>query len=103
MNSILEKLMNGIAEEDLKNKLKGKAKIEISYDGGIIEVSVEGKRFLLESLVGCLLTEIAYKHHDNPYETSHRCLEAWEIIEDIENLSKEAEGKNQYGDKKNTM
>lgn len=93
MNSIFEKPTNGIIEEDLKNKLKGKAKIEISYDGGIIEGSVEGSRFLLESLVGCLLTEIAYKHHDNPYETSHRCLDAWGIIEDIKDLSKEVEGK----------
>ena len=102
MNSILEKLLNS-AEEDLENKLKGKAKIELSYDEGIIEGSAEGEIFLLESLVGCLLTEIAYKHHDNPYETSHRCLEAWKIIEDIENLSKEGEGKKQYGNKKNTM
>lgn len=93
MNSILEKLLNCSIEEDLKNKLKGKAKIEISYDKGIIEGSVEGERFLLESLVGCLLTEIAYRHHDNPYETSHRCLDAWGIIEVIEDLSEEEEGK----------
>lgn len=92
MNSILEKLINGSIEEDLEDKLEGKAKIELSYDKGIIEGSAEGSGFLLESLVGCLLTEIAYKHHDNPYETSHRCLEAWKIIEQIENMSKEGEG-----------
>lgn len=101
MNSILEKLLNGSIEEDFENELKGKAKIELSYDGGIIKGSVEGSRFLLESLAGCLLTEIAYKHHDNPYEKSYRCLEAWKIIEAIKDLSEEEEGKN--GDKENTM
>lgn len=103
MNSILEKLINGGIEEDLENKLKGKAKIEISYSGGIIEGSVEGSRFLLESLVGCLLTEIADKNDENPYVTSHRCLEEWGIIEDIKDLSEEVKGKKQYGNKKNTM
>lgn len=93
MNSILEKLLNGSIEEDLENKLKGKAKIEISYDKGIIEGSVEGSRFLLESLVGCLITEIADKNDEHPYGTSHRCLDEWGIIECIKDWSEEEEGK----------